>query len=149
MAWSWIERKKQEAGEWTGFLEKGVRLEGKLAIEGTFRIDSEVKASIISRDTLILGEHALVEGDIEGNVVLIAGRFSGKIQVRGRVEIQSRAIVTGEIQTPCLLVEPGAVFDGQCLVPVVGSELPPLTVSVHYNPIPAETPAQNVATSTL
>ena len=142
MAWSWIERKKHEAGDWTGFLEKGVRLEGKLETEGTFRIDSEVKAAIVSRGTLILGEHSLVEGDIEGNVVQIAGRFSGKIQARGRVEIQARAIVTGEIQTPCLMVEPGAVFDGQCLVPVSTPDLPPLTIPVRYIPMTAEVPAQ-------
>jgi len=146
MAWSWIERKKHEAGEWTGFLEKGVRLEGKLEAEGTFRVDSEVKAAIVSRDTLILGEHAIVEGDIEGNVVLIAGRFSGKIQARGRVEIQARAIVTGEIQTPCLMVEPGAVFDGQCLVPVTSLDVPPLTIAVRYIPMTTEVPAQGVAT---
>jgi cytoskeletal protein CcmA (bactofilin family) len=146
MAWSWIERKKHEAGEWTGFIEKGVRLEGKLETTGTFRIDSEVKASIVSRDTLILGEHALVEGDIEGNVVLIAGRFSGKIQARGRVEIQARAIVTGEIQTPCLMIEPGAVFDGQCLVPVANQDLPPLTILVRYIPITSEAAAASVTT---
>lgn len=146
MAWSWIERKKHEAGEWTGFLEKGVRLEGKLEAGGTFRLDSEVKAAIVSHDTLILGEHALVEGDIEGNVVLIAGRFSGKIQARRRVEIQARAIVTGEIQTPCLMVEPGAVFDGQCLVPVATPDLPPLSVPVRYIPITAEVAAQSVTT---
>lgn len=144
MSWSWIERKKNEAGEWTGFLEQGVRLEGKLETHGTFRIDSEVKAAILSRDTLILGEHALVEGDIEGSVVLIAGRFSGKIQAKGRVEIQARAIVTGEIQTPCLMIEPGAVFDGQCLVPVATLGLPPLTIPVRYIPVTSEVPAQSV-----
>jgi cytoskeletal protein CcmA (bactofilin family) len=146
MAWSWIERKKHEAGEWTGFLEKGVRLEGKLETTGTFRVDSEVKAAIVSRDTLILGEHALVEGDIEGNVILIAGRFSGKIQARGRVEIQARAIVTGEIQTPCLMIEPGAVFDGQCLVPVTTPDLPPLTITVRYIPLTSEIAVQGAAT---
>ena len=55
-----------------------------------------------------------MEGDILGNRVIIGGRFDGMIRAKGRVEIQPNAIVTGEIHTPCLVIEPGAIFDGQC-----------------------------------
>lgn len=128
MVWGWIERNRREAGEWTGFLEQGVRLEGKLEAHGTVRIDSEMKGTIVSRDTLILGEHAVVEGEVEGNVVLIAGRFSGKIQASTRVEIQSSAIVTGDVDTPCLMIDPGGVFEGQCLMPIRASDALSLTI---------------------
>ncbi len=114
MAWGWFERKRQDPAEWTGFLEQGVRVEGKLEASGTFRIDSAMTGTITSDDTLVLGEHASVEGNIHGNYVIIAGRFDGVIRARGRVEIQPNAIVTGEIHSPCLVIEPGAIFDGQC-----------------------------------
>jgi cytoskeletal protein CcmA (bactofilin family) len=110
----WFDRKKQDPSEWTGFLEQGVKLEGKLEASGTFRIDSAMKGTLCSDDTLVLGEHATVEGHIQGNFVVIAGRFDGVIHARGRVEIQPNAIVTGEIHSPCLVIEPGAIFDGQC-----------------------------------
>jgi cytoskeletal protein CcmA (bactofilin family) len=114
MAWGWFDRKRQDPAEWTGFLEQGVRVEGKLEASGTFRIDSVLKGTISSDDTLVLAEHASVEGNIHGNYVIIAGRFDGVIHARGRVEIQPNAIVTGEIHSPCLVIEPGAVFDGKC-----------------------------------
>jgi cytoskeletal protein CcmA (bactofilin family) len=114
MAWRWPDRKKSESGEWTGFLEQGVRFEGKLEASGTLRIDSMVKGTLVSHETLILGEHAVVEGQIIGHHVLIDGRFNGTIQARGRVEIRRNAIVSGQIETPCLIVEPGSVFDGEC-----------------------------------
>jgi len=141
MVWSWIERKKREAGEWTGFLERGVRLEGKLEADGTLRIDSEMKGTLVSRDTLILGEHAIVDGDIDGNVVLIAGRFTGKIQARTRVEIQTSALVTGDVQTPCLMIEPGGVFEGQCLMPVAASDALPLNIPIRSMSMASEVPA--------
>jgi cytoskeletal protein CcmA (bactofilin family) len=141
MAWSWLDRKKQESGEWTGFLEEGVRLEGKLETDGTFRIDSAMKGTILSRDTLILGEHAFVEGEINGNCVLIAGRFAGKIQARGRVEIQASAVVTGDIETPCLLIEPGGVFDGQCRMPAVAEESLPITIPIRSTSMATEVPS--------
>lgn len=114
MALGWFDRKRHDSGEWTGFLEQGVKLEGRLESTGTFRLDCGLKGTLVSHETLILGEHANVEGEIEGNYVIIAGRFDGIIRAKGKVEIQTKAIVTGEIFTPCLVMEPGALFDGRC-----------------------------------
>ena len=114
MALSWFDRKAQDSGEWTGFLEKGVRFEGRLEVAGTFRLDAIVKGTLVSSETLILGENSSVEGQIEGNSVIIGGRFDGVINARSRVEIQAKAIVTGEVHTPCMIIEAGAVFDGRC-----------------------------------
>jgi cytoskeletal protein CcmA (bactofilin family) len=126
----WFDRKKQETGEWTGFLEKGVRLDGRLECPGTFRIDSAVKGTLVSEDILILGENSIVEGQIQGNSVVIGGRFDGTIQARGKVEIQPKAIVTGEIHTPCLIIEPGAVFDGQCHMRSRANNAKPITIPI-------------------
>lgn len=114
MPFAWMDRKDHESGEWSGFLEKGVNVEGKLETTGTFRIDSPMKGSLISDEKLILGPNARIVGQIDGNYVIIAGRFDGTIKAKGKVEIQTKAIVTGEIHTPCLIIEPGAVFDGRC-----------------------------------
>ena len=62
MALSWFDRKPQDSGEWAGFLEKGVRFEGKLEVPGTFRLDAAIKGTLISAGTLILGEHSSMEG---------------------------------------------------------------------------------------
>lgn len=107
-------RSDNDSGEWTGFLDQGVRVEGKLEFPGTFRINGHVKGTLLSEQTLILGEDARVEGQIEGDHVSIAGRFEGTIFAKGRVEIHAKGIVTGEIHTPCLVIEPGGVFDGRC-----------------------------------
>jgi cytoskeletal protein CcmA (bactofilin family) len=105
--------KKSDATEWSGFLEHGVRLEGRLEAPGTFRIDSEMKGQAVSGDSLILGEKSVYSGEVQGNYIVVCGRFDGIIQAKGKVEIKTKAIVTGEIHTPCLIIEPGAVFDGR------------------------------------
>ena len=76
----WFDRKRHDSGEWTGFLDQGVKLEGRLECSGTFRIDSAMKGTLVSHETLILGEHAKVEGQIEGNYVIIGGHFDGTDQ---------------------------------------------------------------------
>jgi len=129
MAWGWFDRKQQNS-EWTGFLEQGVKVDGRLESIGTFRIDSPMKGTLVSEDTLILGEHAAVEGEIIGNRVVIGGRFNGMIQARGKVEIQPQAIVTGEIHTPCLIIEPGAIFDGRCHMLAQTEAAKPVTIPI-------------------
>ena len=115
MAWKFSKRDHGGgANEWSGFLDKSVRLEGTLEFSGTFRIEAQVKGTIISSQTLMIGENATMEGQIQGNHVVISGRFNGVIFAKGRVEIHAKGIVTGEIHSPCLVIEPGGIFDGQC-----------------------------------
>src|SRR5207247_8235014 len=118
MAWKWSSGAKNGASEeWTGFIDQGVTLEGTLQLKGTFRIDGHVKGNIISEQTVILGEGAKVEGQIEGNRVVIAGRFDGVIFAKGRVEIQVKGVVTGEVHSTCMVIDPGGNFDGRCHMP--------------------------------
>src|SRR5260370_42382409 len=73
-----------------------------------------VKGNINSEQSLILGENAKVEGQFEGNRVVIGGRYDGVIFAKGRVEIQAKGVVTGEVHSPCLVLGPRGIFDGRC-----------------------------------
>jgi len=130
MGRGWFDRKRHDSSEWTGFLERGVKVEGKLETSGTFRIDSAMKGTLVSDESLIVGEHALIEGQIIGNQVTIAGRFDGVIQAKGKVHIQPNAIVTGEIHTPCLVIEPGGVFDGNCHMLAAAEASKPIPIAI-------------------
>ena len=115
MSWKWpASSKNSTSEEWTGFIDQGVALEGTLTVKGTFRVNGNVKGNIISEQTVILGEGAKVEGQIEGNRVVISGRFDGVIFAKGRVEIEAKGVVTGEVHSPCMVIDPGGIFDGRC-----------------------------------
>ena len=103
-----------ESGDWIGFLDKGVKFDGRLELSGAFRMDASLKGTIVSNSTLVLGENARVEGEIQGNQVVVAGRFDGTLTAKGRVEIQAKGVVRGEIHAPCLMIEAGGIFDGRC-----------------------------------
>jgi cytoskeletal protein CcmA (bactofilin family) len=111
-------------------MDEGVRLEGTLQLTGIFRLNGKAKGNIISDQSLILGENAQVEGQIEGNHVAIAGRFDGVIFAKGRVEIHSKGVVTGEIHAPCLVIEPGGIFDGRCHMLAASESSKPLTIPI-------------------
>ncbi|MBM4304295.1 MAG: polymer-forming cytoskeletal protein [Deltaproteobacteria bacterium] len=99
--------------EVTVVLQKGCHLEGRLQFEGTARIDGSFKGEIFTPDILIIGDDAQVSGQIEADVVVISGHFSGDVYATQRVEIQAPAVVRGTVQTAILQIEEGAVFDGK------------------------------------
>lgn len=90
----------------------------------------EVKGLLISTHTLILGEEARVEGQIDGNDVVISGHFNGVIFAKGKVEIHNKGIATGEIHSHCLVIEPGGVFDGQCHIIAPSDATKPVTIPI-------------------
>ena len=118
------------SGEWIGFLDKGVILEGRMELAGTFRIDCQVKGTIVSNSTIVLGENARVEGEIEGNHVVVGGRFEGVISAKGRVEILTKGVVRGEVRCPCLVIEAGGILDGRCHMTNAEEGKQPLTIPI-------------------
>lgn len=116
--------------DWTGFLDREARATGTLEVPGAFRFDGALRGRIVSRRVLVLGEAAEVEGEIEGERVAIYGRFRGTLRARERVEVHARAIVSGDLYTPCLILEPGARFDGHCYLQAPGEEAGPVLVPV-------------------
>jgi cytoskeletal protein CcmA (bactofilin family) len=131
MAWRSKSRTKEsDNGQFTGFLDKPVRIEGILEVSGVFRLDAQMKGTILSSHSLVLGESARVEGQIEGNHIVISGKFDGVIFAKGRVEIQAKGVVTGEVHTPCLVIEAGGIFDGHCHMLAASESSKPLTIPI-------------------
>lgn len=92
----------------------GTKFEGKLESSGDIRIDGRFNGEISVNGTLSIGEGGLVEADIHAPVVVIGGRFRGNIFAGIRVEIIPPANVCGEIEAPSVILQDGAIFEGNC-----------------------------------
>jgi len=101
-------------GEISGFLDEGTDFQGELRFRETMRIDGKFNGKIFSKNVLIIGESAKIEGDIEVSNISINGQVKGKLVGDKKVEIHSRGRVYGDIITPSLIIEDGAFFHGKC-----------------------------------
>ena len=104
---------RQAAGEITTLLGRGATFEGKLTFEGTVRIDGRFRGEVFSDDTLVIGEGALVEAEIEIGEVIIQGTVVGNIKAKRSIEIHAPGRVKGDLHTPSLQVDKGVVFEGR------------------------------------
>lgn len=94
-------------------LGRGSEFEGKLSFDGTVRIDGKFTGSIVTKDTLVVGEGATVSAEIDCGVIIVHGQIIGNVRARVGVELHSPARVKGNIETPSLMIEKGVTFDGQ------------------------------------
>lgn len=100
--------------EKTTILKEDTSFEGKLSFEGAVIINGKFTGEIFSSGDLIIGKTGNVEGKIGIGSVVIHGEVSGDISARQKIVINSPASVQGDIVAPSLIIEEGAVFEGNC-----------------------------------
>jgi len=99
----------------SGFVGNGTALTGEAVFKGMLRVDGHLSGQVKSEGgTLIVGNNGQVDADIEVAVATIHGTVNGDITASQRLELGRAAKVNGNIQTPSLVIEQGAVFEGNC-----------------------------------
>src|SRR2546430_8839358 len=102
-------------GTLTGFVGNGTTLTGEASFKGMLRVDGTLSGNVRSEDgTLIVSTNGRVEANVEVAVAQIYGTVNGDITASKRIEMGRVAKVTGNIQTPALVIENGAIFEGSC-----------------------------------
>ena len=95
------------------FLGPGSRFEGKLTFDEMVRLDGSFTGEIKSSDTLVVGDTAVIEGEINVGALVFSGQFKGNIKASTMVELRAPAKVEGTIETPNLKIEEKVIFNGQ------------------------------------
>ncbi len=105
-------------GDWVGWLEPGVEVEGKMKVaSGLIRVNTHFRGVINCEGTVVVHDQGEVDGEIHTRIISVTGKIKGNIHASERLEIKEHGVVLGAIYTPCLLVDPGGFFDGQCHMP--------------------------------
>ena len=102
-------------GVLNGFIGNGTVMSGEAEFRGMLRVDGQLTGRISSEDgTLLVGSNGQVDANIRVSVATIHGTVNGDIVATKRIEMGRSAKVVGNIQTPALVIEQGAIFEGGC-----------------------------------
>ena len=102
-------------GTLSGFVGAGTLVTGEANFKAMMRVDGHLSGRVSSSSgTLIVGANGKVDANIEVAVAVIHGTINGDIIATQRLELGRAAKVNGNIQTPSLIIEQGAVFEGSC-----------------------------------
>jgi cytoskeletal protein CcmA (bactofilin family) len=109
------EKEKQKQDAISTFIGTKSEIDGNLSFEGTIRVDGKLKGKITSSDgTLIVGETAKIEAEINVGLAVIMGEVTGTVEAKKRIEIYKPARVVGDLQSPVISMDAGVIFNGNC-----------------------------------
>jgi len=103
-----------KSGELNTIIGKGTVIEGTIKVQNSMRLDGRVNGSILTTDSLVVGKDGEIEGEVRAKNAIIAGHVKGQIFASGKVVLEARSVLQGEVKTAKLAIDDGAKFDGTC-----------------------------------
>ncbi|NJD25770.1 MAG: polymer-forming cytoskeletal protein [Betaproteobacteria bacterium] len=96
----------------------GTRVEGAVRFAGGLRVDGEIRGSIeavaeSSAATLVISEHARIEGEVTVAHLVLNGTIVGPVRVSETLEMQPKARITGDVEYGLIEMHQGAVIEGR------------------------------------
>lgn len=90
----------------------GVIVDGPLRTTGDITIDGHLKGELISQGNITIGINAEINGDVEGDNIVLAGHVKGNVRARGETHLTETAKLLGDITTALIAIDTGANFLG-------------------------------------
>lgn len=97
----------------------GTVVDGDVTFSGGLRIDGAVHGKVATVDsqpaTLVLSEHAKIEGEVRVSHVVINGGVTGPVTANDYLELQAKARVNGDVVYRTLEMHVGAIVQGKLM----------------------------------
>jgi cytoskeletal protein CcmA (bactofilin family) len=110
-------KSSKSQGRIDSLIGAGTSLVGDVTFSGGLRVDGEIRGNVRAADgqpaTLVLSEHARIEGEISVSHVVINGTVIGPVHSSDFLELQSRAKVTGDVEYATIEMHLGAIVQGR------------------------------------
>lgn len=92
-------------------------IDGNITFSGGLRVDGRVRGNVAAAEgesgTLVVSEHAQVEGEIRVSHAVINGTVIGPVHASEYVELQPKANVTGDVHYKTIEMHLGALVQGR------------------------------------
>ncbi|MDD5069202.1 MAG: polymer-forming cytoskeletal protein [Candidatus Omnitrophica bacterium] len=100
-------------------LDVNAAMQGSLVFSDpvNLRINGKFEGTLTTKGNLIVGASAQVVADIIGESIVISGKVKGKVKASKMVALTLSSNVIGDIETPKVSIESGAVFNGKLKMP--------------------------------
>lgn len=92
----------------------GAEFEGVVVVPDPGRIEGRVRGEVVAEGAIWIGERGVVEADLDGDSIVVAGRVEGDVRARVRIELLPTARVDGSLEAPSLVLAEGSRVNGAC-----------------------------------
>ncbi len=89
---------------------------GVITVRGSLRIEGEVEGNVHEANEVNVAANGRIQGDVCAELVTVSGTIEGSVVARKQLDIKENGRVVGNIRTGKLLIEEGAIFEGNCVM---------------------------------
>ena len=107
-------------------ISAGSSIKGEITSPNDIRIDGNFEGKIISQAKVVVGEKAVIKGDIVCSSCDFWGKIDGNFFVKDTLSLKDTCVVTGDLHIRRLQVDLDATFNGNCKM-ITESEFNQLT----------------------
>jgi cytoskeletal protein CcmA (bactofilin family) len=93
---------------------RGCVFEGTFMVQGSLRVDGKLKGALEASGSLIIGKDGEIDGEVRARDVIVGGKMKSKILASGKVTLEAKSVMQGELCTSRLVIDEGAIFEGKC-----------------------------------
>jgi cytoskeletal protein CcmA (bactofilin family) len=115
----------------TTYLGPATSFSGELRCSESLRIDGKIEGRVSCEHMVAVGESGSVRAAIEGDSVVVAGEVLGNITAIRKITLESTARVTGDLCTPGIVIQEGAILEGRIMI---GGDVPGAVADVAPKP---------------
>lgn len=116
------------AGHSLNSISQGTVLEGTIRAKNDIRVDGEIKGTLECDAKVIIGPTGKIDGEVTCENAVIEGTLEGTLRVKEMLNVRETAVISGEVSTGKLIVQPGGVFNVRCTT-THGSTAPEATAN--------------------
>lgn len=95
-------------------ISAGTVIKGEISSDSDIRVDGCVDGKMFSKGKIVVGETAVLKGDMLCSVVDLWGKMDGDIYVKDVLSVKNTAVINGNIYVRKFQVEMGAQINGSC-----------------------------------
>ena len=95
-------------------ISTGTVIKGEILSPCDIRIDGTFEGKVTAKGRVVIGETAVIKGDIVCVNIDLWGKVDGNIYVKDTLALKEGCVINGNLHVRKLAVELGSTFNGNC-----------------------------------
>jgi cytoskeletal protein CcmA (bactofilin family) len=91
---------------------EGLSIEGDLSSDEEVIVHGSVRGKLTTTDQVSIGSSGVVQADIGGTTVSVAGQVTGDVTASERIDLQTGGRLVGDVKAARFTIADGASFKG-------------------------------------
>ena len=109
-------QKNNSSNEINTIIGKNSYFKGVFSLKGALKVEGCYEGENLSVDSIFVTASGKVKSNIKASTVVVEGLIIGNIEAKNRVMLMPTSRILGEIRTPELIIQNGAILEGLCVI---------------------------------